>query len=72
MSFLREVRQVCLAAYAHQDVPFEHVESLLDEKHRRGGRPLYQVMLNYRGLLTPPRSSNGLTIASLGWKKSRR
>jgi amino acid adenylation domain-containing protein len=60
---LRTVREVCLAAYARQDLPFEYLESLI-EKKRRGHPPIYQVMLNYRGMPTPPREVNGLTIAS--------
>jgi amino acid adenylation domain-containing protein len=59
---LRHVRAVCLEAYAHQDAPFEHLEASLDPKQK--GAPLYQVMLNYRNLWTPPLEANGLTIAS--------
>lgn len=59
---LRHVRAVCLAAYGHQDVPFEHLEALLDRK--QNGAPLYRVMLNYRNLWTPVLDANGLTIAS--------
>jgi hypothetical protein len=60
---LDDVRQVCLSAYAHQDVPFEHLESLLTQEYKRSSAPLYQVMLNYRGLSMAARNSNGLTIA---------
>ena len=66
MSCCMKCAQVCLSAYAHQDVPFEHLGVLLAQKHKRSSAPLYQVMLNYRGLSTAARNSNGLTIASLG------
>jgi amino acid adenylation domain-containing protein len=58
---LRHVRAVCLEAYAHQDVPFEHLEALFEREQK--GVPLYQVMLNYRNLWTPALELNGLTIA---------
>jgi len=68
--FLQKVRAVCLDAYTHPDVPFEHLEDLLEENHKRHGAPLYQVMFNYRNLSTPSVSANGLTIAS--WEGKNR
>jgi len=65
---LREVRETCLGAYAHQDVPFEYLETLLAKKRKRARPPLYQVMFNYRNLWTPTLKSNGLTIASWNGK----
>jgi non-ribosomal peptide synthetase component F len=72
MSFadvIRRVRATSVAAYAHQDLPFEHLETLLDKKRRKRERPLYQVMLNYRNQLTPTLEANGLTIASWSGKQ---
>ena len=65
---LRDVRETCLGAYAHQDVPFEYLETLLAKKRKRARPPLYQVMFNYRNLWTPTLKSNGLTIASWNGK----
>lgn len=62
---LRQVRAVCLEAYAHQDLPFEYLEDLLARGRRA---PLYQVMLNYRNLWTPTMTANGLGIASWSGK----
>jgi amino acid adenylation domain-containing protein len=61
---LEQVREVCLSAYAHAEVPFEFLEDLLEKQHRHRGAPLYQVMLNYRNLSTPAHEAIGLTIAS--------
>jgi hypothetical protein len=71
MSFaevMRQVRAVSLAAYAHQDLPFEHLETLLEHRHGKQA-PLYQVMLNYRNQTTAPLEANGLTIASWSGKQ---
>jgi hypothetical protein len=71
MSFaevIRQVRAVSLAAFAHQDLPFEHLETLLEHKHGKQA-PLYQVMLNYRNQTTAPLEANGLTIASWSGKQ---
>ena len=71
MSFadvISHVRAASVAAYAHQDLPFEHLEALLERKHGKHA-PLYQVMLNYRNQTTPTLESNGLTIASWNGKQ---
>jgi hypothetical protein len=62
--FLRQVREVCLTAYANADVPVELLEAALHNCRRGSAAPLYRVMFNYRSLSTPPLIANGLTIAS--------
>ena len=71
MSYLhvvRTVREVCLEAYAHQDLPFEHLEAMLQKTQKQRHTPLYQVMLNYRNFSSSTEEANGLAIASWNGK----
>jgi amino acid adenylation domain-containing protein len=42
---IQRVRQVCLEAYEHQDLPFEKILEAIQPERERGFAPLFQVMV---------------------------
>ncbi|CAG0882008.1 unnamed protein product [Cyprideis torosa] len=58
---LRQVREVCLQAFAHQDVPFEQVMESLPSSGRGEASQAYQVMFTYQD--TTNRSSRFADLA---------
>ncbi|MFC4048011.1 condensation domain-containing protein, partial [Dactylosporangium siamense] len=51
---LQRVRAETLAAYAHQDLPFEHLVDDLDVDRDRSRTPLFQVLFNYATVTGEP------------------
>jgi amino acid adenylation domain-containing protein len=58
---LDRVRQSTLAAYAHQDLPFEHVVDALKLPRDLGRSPLFQVMFTLKNTDMPAFDIAGLT-----------
>ena len=62
---LGRVRDVCLEAYAHQDLPLEKLLEILRPKRGRHQVPLFQVALDFEPLTMRPLDLGGLSITPL-------
>ena len=66
VGLLERVREVCLGAYAHQDLPFEKlVEELQPERHL-SQTPLFQVLFTLENLTQVPPDTGGAATAQPG------
>ena len=59
------VRQVCLGAYTHQDVPFEKVVEVLQPVRDVSYSPIFQVMFELQNAPTTELAVPGLRIATV-------
>ncbi len=62
---LRRVRDAALAAYAHQDLPFDQLVEVLKPKRDPGRHPIFQVIVDYQRLPPQRVAAAGLTFTPL-------
>ncbi|WP_232835615.1 non-ribosomal peptide synthetase [Actinocorallia populi] len=59
------VRETDLAAYAHQDLPFERLVDVLNPARHMGRHPLFQVALSFQNNPEAKAELDGLTVEAL-------
>jgi amino acid adenylation domain-containing protein len=60
------VREVCLGAYAHQDLPFEKLVEELQPERGVGHTPLFQVLFVYKNTPRTTLELPGLRLSAVG------
>jgi hypothetical protein len=62
---LRRVRQAALAAYSHQDLPFEQIVAVLHPERDPARSPLFQALFAFQNPPVPALQSPGLVMTPL-------
>uniref|UniRef100_UPI00124DA0B8 non-ribosomal peptide synthetase n=1 Tax=Gemmobacter serpentinus TaxID=2652247 RepID=UPI00124DA0B8 len=63
-TLLDQVRQTALAAYDHQDLPFEHLVDLLNPKRDLAHAPIFQVAMALQNMPRQALDLPGLTLST--------
>ncbi len=64
-ALLQQVKHITLAAYGHQDLPFEQVVEALQPRRSLSHSPIFQVMLNLNNTPGVPLDLPGLALSPL-------
>lgn len=62
---LARVRETVLAAFCHQDVPFEKLVEELNPERKANRSPLFQVMFSFQNMPAPELAANGTRFSPL-------
>ena len=62
---LERVKQMTLAGYQHQDVPFEQIMEMLQPQRSRNRSPVYQVEFTLQNAPLEPLETHGLTFTPI-------
>jgi amino acid adenylation domain-containing protein len=62
---LRQVRETCLGAYGHQDVPLERLVEALQPKRDTSRSALYQALFAFLDVSAPLRTTDGLVFSPI-------
>jgi len=65
VDLVHRVRDVCLGAYSHQELPFEKLVEALRPKRVPGRNPLFDVMLNFSPRSAHPLQFDGVSVANI-------
>ncbi len=64
-ALLKRVREVCLGAYDHQDIPFEKLVEELHPQRELGHNPIFQVLFVLQNAPRATRELHGVTLSRL-------
>jgi amino acid adenylation domain-containing protein/non-ribosomal peptide synthase protein (TIGR01720 family) len=65
-ALLHQVRETCLGAYAHQDMPFERLVQEIEPERDLSRSPVFQVVFTFQNAPIGPTTLEGLTVERMG------